>query len=351
MFRQSVDHEDEDGPEDIGYADPRRYTRCIACLRVHGHCDRRMPTCQRCEELNEQCIYPKRRKNGTHRANSEMVGPARRSSLKPSPTGNRSSSSVHILDPKASQSLPSIAWQEGDISHSQKKCPIPIMDLMRHYREEFEGTQLSGLWALGKTVYAENGKECACVDGETNEDVSIARYTYGPKKQFFVAWLPAQDASHPSVPVICKFRVYNNEPNVSRNGRMWRPLRWRTFRPDKRAYHGREVFRLVCTSAYKAKPPAGAPEVVDLLRNAKTSYRQSRTGQTYENYLSGDDTDEQDQRHPNKRLRTDSEPSRKTPSNTHQLRGSKGTSFLETQSPPPATIGVRYQVRDKQTTW
>lgn len=151
-----------------------------------------------------------------------------RGSQKRNPNETIISASKETLDMNAGFISRVIAWQEGDISHSQKKCPNSIVNLIRRHKKDSKDTQLARLWPKDKTVYGERDGDCIFVDEVTDRDVPVARYTYKDTKQFFVAWLTAQDTSLPSAPVVCKFRVYKSPPPLERDGRNWMPMRWLT---------------------------------------------------------------------------------------------------------------------------
>lgn len=130
--------------------------------------------------------------------------------------------------PQAKTTMKSIEWLDGDISHSQKKCPSSIMKLIGKHLAEFEASVAATIWPKSKTCYIDKGRDIQYVDAETDQEIPVARYTYGGGQQFFVVWLPPKDPNEVPRPAISKVRVYNNDGPKIRNGKSWKPVMWRT---------------------------------------------------------------------------------------------------------------------------
>lgn len=358
MIRNSVD--DEHDEPTARYADPRIYMRCIPCIRGHKTCNRRLPYCQRCRSPSE-CFYPR---NSDYNTNFDALDAY--DNLDPETSQKRSASESVVsaakrsFDPVSIQILKSITWQGGDISHSQKRCPSPVIKQIREHKREFEDTQLAGLWPKDKTVHSDLGRDAVYVDEQMNEDIPVARYIYKDAKQFFVAWLPAQDTSQPSLPVVCKFRVYNNEPALKRNGRNWMPLRWSIWCPNNELYHRRDIIRLVATSQYKPSTTIRSPEILDLDTNFRNGHDRRLSNRVDDADLIGDDTDDQERARPTKKLKSGSaEPWRGRPS-LYRPQAANGKFIPRSQvpkktsdaAPAEAFTGsrqtVKYLVREPQ---
>lgn len=216
------------------YMDPRIYTKCMRCIQRHSGCDRRFPFCKSCKSASE-CVYWKKagfqnqeealRVYRASLLHETKQVPRRTSSFKPPKTSFKSESP----QTQPNTAIKDIEWLDGDISHSQKKCPSSITKLIGRHLVEFDQSIARRLWSTGKTCYMDRGREAVYVDPHTDQEVPVARYRYGGGHQFFVVWLPGEDPSDALEPAICKFRVYNNDGPVMRNGTSWIPLMWRSM--------------------------------------------------------------------------------------------------------------------------
>ncbi|KAK5954216.1 hypothetical protein OHC33_004789 [Knufia fluminis] len=210
------------------YKDPNVYTKCMRCISGHLGCDRRAPFCNNCKSASD-CVYLKK---AGFRNQGEALQ-AYRASLPPEKKDltRRESSfkAPHTMiksetpRPQAKTTMKSIEWLDGDISHSQKKCPSSIMKLIGKHLAEFEASVAATIWPKSKTCYIDKGRDIQYVDAETDQEIPVARYTYGGGQQFFVVWLPPKDPNEVPRPAISKVRVYNNDGPKIRNGKSWKP--------------------------------------------------------------------------------------------------------------------------------
>lgn len=153
MSRSSID--DEDDNQKVQHLDPRVYMRCMPCIIGHKTCDRRLPYCKRCRSSGE-CWHPR---VADYRDGQDALDSFRRSQTEISQKRSPSETAISVVDQNLDLStgavLRAIAWQEGDISHSQKKCPNSIVNIIRRHKRDFKDTQLALPWPRDKTVHGE----------------------------------------------------------------------------------------------------------------------------------------------------------------------------------------------------
>lgn len=205
----------------------------MRCVSKHTSCDRRVPFCKNCKSTSD-CVYWKKgtfsTQKGALRAYRASLlpatkeGPTTASSLKPPGTANK----LEVSRPQPNTMIKDIEFLDGDISHSQKRCPSSIIKLIGRNLVEFDKRIASGLWSANRTCYVDRERESLYVNPKTDREVLVARYRYGGSHQFFVVWLPGRDPSDVLEPAVCKFRVYNNDGHVIRNGKSWLPLVWKS---------------------------------------------------------------------------------------------------------------------------
>ena len=241
---------------DLPYADEATYFRCIQCVKLHNVCNRALPFCSRCTSDTE-CVYLNR-DLGSYKNQAEAIAayeksnpPQKRAPSKSvTPFGQSAPSSASAGRPfadklNAQPGPKTIEWMDGDISHSQKKCPTSIVKQINTYRSGFESSVAATMWPSTKTCLYDKGRALIFVDQQTDQEVPVARYVYGNITQFFVVWLPSKNVAGVSKPAIFKFKVFKNEAAVRRNGTNYKPVYWQTWVPKGVHRESRTIIRYI----------------------------------------------------------------------------------------------------------
>lgn len=285
-------------------ADKETYTRCIKCLRLHVPCDRKLPHCSRCTSTSE-CVYLKREghKNQDEAVKTFLQGQS--SQLREIYAGvkltaktekvdrpmrsdprklNLGSMASPVNQTSTSSEVKTVTWLDGDVFHSQMKCPAPVLKQIKRHLPEFERSVAATVWPGQKTCYYDCGRALMFIDEITDQEVPVARYRYGAKRQFFVVWYPGEDQK--LVPSIFRFKVYMNDPPIQRNGKSWKPVHWHTWVPIGTHHKPRVVLRYIedKPSNMRFIPPAqesGVPQSFEAVEDRRPSLSGKKKMQDY----------------------------------------------------------------------
>lgn len=233
------------------HADESTYTRCFRCLDAHGKCNRQLPFCQRCTNPNE-CVYFEKAKYKNQDQAVELYKAAEsdRRQVSKSVTRSKGPTKAEKPSPKLSNALKPISWLDGDISNSQKQCPASILRQINKHLAEFESSVAASIWPGNKSTFLDLGREVFFVDDLTKKEVPVARYSYGPSSQFFVAWLLGSNlynflGDDVLEPTIIKFRVYMNTQLEVMKGKHFKCVNWETWVPIGSKHLPQQVLRYI----------------------------------------------------------------------------------------------------------
>lgn len=287
------------------YVDEETYTRCVVCLKRHYHCDRKLTHCSRCTSASE-CIYVNRlgykNQNEAIEAFLRHQGSRQRepSSSAQSATKTERAEKTVRSDPRkpnlgsvansahngpTPSAVKTVTWLDGDIFHSQKKCPVSILKQIKRHLPESERSVAATVWPGQKTCYYDCGRALLFVDELTDREVPVARYKYGTKSQFFVVWYPSEDKQK-LIPSIFRFKVYKNDPAVQRNSKTWKPVHWHTWVPIGTHHKPRVIIRYLEDKPLNMRffPPAqesGKPQTFETTEEKRSSISGKKKLQDY----------------------------------------------------------------------